>query len=453
MIKYKPNVFSNHKQKNFISDWLSILFGISPVYPRRRKNGNNFTYFSYNGIKKLGSSPLNEKIRQILLWKKSIQRNIGSNSVRFGKTLNFETPTYSIDELILGKFPNFSEAITDFFKFIPVLFLIFYKTSLFYRSNKISKFLLLFVIKFQHFFLKSVKLRNIFAIKTLLNVELEFRKKKFNLLLPGKYKNIKIFGKKKTLKILIDFQIQLSQNIIVKMFSFQKARILSGYSYEIKRLLENWFENPYRYYKIQKALVFANFKPKFNHVVFSLMSLSKRLHDNRMFYHLWNFSKNSFSIISRKNFRGVFFYTRKNFSNFSSDFILSLLKPLFCKKKNDFNVIFYFSVKFSKKYSMLSSFIFFNFIIDSVNLGITIPTLPYLNEVKNNYMNFKKKKGKKKNSPIRFSKNFQDFYYDSAESSLENSIFSMFKNKKNKTGQSVLLISQKDFIDICFINN
>ena len=157
MIKCKHQVFSNHKQKNFISDWLPILFGISPVYPRRRKNGNNFTYFSYNGIKKMISSPLNEKIRQILLWKKSIQRGTTGNFIKFGKTLNLKTPTYSIDELILGKFPNFSEAIKDFFKFLPVLFLIFYKTSLFYRNSKISKLLLLFVVKFQNFFFKSVK--------------------------------------------------------------------------------------------------------------------------------------------------------------------------------------------------------------------------------------------------------------------------------------------------------
>ena len=88
MTRCNKKILRNNFQNNFSSDLLPVLFGISPIYPRRRKNGNNFTYHPQNSIKKTSSSILNEKIRQIILWKKFIQRNKSEDSHKLKKNLD-----------------------------------------------------------------------------------------------------------------------------------------------------------------------------------------------------------------------------------------------------------------------------------------------------------------------------------------------------------------------------
>ena len=178
MTKLNLNGISKLNQKNYVSNWLLVLFGISSIDPRRCKNGNNFTYFPSRNVKKMKALPLNEKIKHILLWKKSIQQKKNQNPHKSKKNLYFKTPTYSIDNLILEKFPNFSKAVEEFIKFIPVLFLLLYKTFLLYQNYDFSKSFLSLATKLQEFFSKFLELKNVIMINNIFKLEIKIKKKK-----------------------------------------------------------------------------------------------------------------------------------------------------------------------------------------------------------------------------------------------------------------------------------
>merc|ERR1712166_349652 len=217
MTKLKKSSVNKFKQKDYISNWLLILFGISSIDPRRCKNGNNFTYFSSKNIKKLTSLPLNEKIKQILLWKKSIQKKRG-NFYQSRKNLYSKTPIYSIDDLILEKFPSFNQALEEFVKFIPVLFLILYKTFLVYQNYDFSKSFLSLTTKLQEFLSKFLKLKRVTTVDNIFKLELIINGKKIILLLPKNYSEILIFGGKKNIEIFNKFSISISPKCYFKNF-------------------------------------------------------------------------------------------------------------------------------------------------------------------------------------------------------------------------------------------
>ena len=100
--------------------WVYSLFGIFSTIPRRCINGTKHIYFFNKSMKKLRYMPFNEKIRQIILWKKEAQKNKD-------RTFNSSIPSYSMEELILEKFPNFMGALKEFLEFFPVFFFFFIK--------------------------------------------------------------------------------------------------------------------------------------------------------------------------------------------------------------------------------------------------------------------------------------------------------------------------------------
>ena len=453
MTRGKKKIQRNNYQNNFNSDLLPILFGISPIYPRRRKNGNNFTYHPQNSIKKTSSSLLNEKIRQIILWKKFIQRNKSEDLQKLKKNLNYKTPNYSLDEIILQKYPSFDVAIQEFFKFAPVLFLIIYKSSFFFQENKISGSFSILVSKIQSFFFYFVKLKHIFVIKNLFNFEMEFKKKKTNLTIPKKYINMKISGKNKVFKILMDFQIQLAQMVVEKIFFFHEFKFLSPSFYFLKRSFEIWFNNPLRYYKNSRGMVLNQFKLLYKKNIQLKFFLDKKLKKVLKFFKIWNFSKHILFRVSKDNIKGFFFFTEKYFSDFSFKIFLSLLKPLLCQKKNNKELEFYFSSKLAKKYSVVSSFLFLNFVTDYVNLGLILPTLAYLDlfKKKNHSLGIKNFKNKY-NSLVRLPNNLKQFFYDSNEFSSKNYFQNILKSKKNRKKKIFPDSKNFFFINICFMD-
>ena len=104
-----------------------------------------------------------------------------------------------------------------------------------------------------------MKLKGILIIKNVLKLTLEIRGKKIEVLLPHKKNYHKNFEKKKVSKILIDFQVELALNVLFKIFSFQKHKILSKFFYYVNKTSEIWFNNPVRYYIINRISNFKNY--------------------------------------------------------------------------------------------------------------------------------------------------------------------------------------------------
>jgi len=454
MTKLKKTTVNKFNQKDYISNWLLILFGISSIDPRRCKNGNNFTYFPSKNIKKLTSLPLNEKIKQILLWKKSIQKR-RETFYQSRKNLYSKIPTYSIDDLILEKFPSFIQAFEEFVKFIPVLFLILYKTFLVYQNYDFSKSFLSLTTKLQEFLSKFLKLKRVTTVDNIFKLELIINGKKIILLLPKNYSEILIFGRGKTLKFLMNFQFQLAQSVISKIFSFQECKVLGIRSYYFNRVSDNCFVSPLRYYKFDPKIwelqpkITNNNQKKFYHLLNNMIEKGTRL------CQYWSFSKNLLSTSSQTIFRGIFFYIQKNLSNFSNRMLLILSRIIFFDQSHHKEILFYFSKRISVKHSIISSFLFFNFIIDNINLKVILPTLAYLykHETVKSESFFERHSFKnKETSLLRFPKSFSEFYYDVNE--ISNNKYDLCLIKKKFFFTRLLFSNDltKNFINLCFIN-
>lgn len=454
MTKLNLNGISKLNQKNYVSNWLLVLFGISSIDPRRCKNGNNFTYFPSRNVKKMKALPLNEKIKHILLWKKSIQQKKNQNPHKSKKNLYFKTPTYSIDNLILEKFPNFSKAVEEFIKFIPVLFLLLYKTFLLYQNYDFSKSFLSLSTKLQEFFSKFLELKNVIMINNIFKLEIKIKKKKITLLLPKKYTEVQILGKKKTLKFLLSFQFQLAQSVISKILSFQGCKTLGTNSYYLNKVRDNCFHCPVRYYKKNQKTGYKLHKISILQKKMQHLLLGKISERGSSFFQHWNFSKNLLPKYSKTTFLGIFFSIQYNSISLPNKMILVLSKIVFFEQINYRGILFFFSKKVWAKHSLISSFMFFNFIIDSINLRIILPSLPYLyryEEMESQSKLEQYRREEKKKSLIRFSKNFDKFYYDMNE--ISNKKFNLCLIQNNQTNTQLFFSNdlQKIFLNICFI--
>lgn len=449
LINKRKNKFNFYPQKNTL-EWMYNLYGISPITPRRCSNGSNYTYLIPKNIKKLINLPINEKIRQVILWKKLIQRNQTKPFHELEKNLNIKTPSYSMDELILEKFPNFSTALCEFLKFIPVFFLVLHKNLLFFRNYDKSKSSIIFFSKLRFFLFESVELDKILMVGNNFKLELNTKGKKIDLLLSKRSIKSVNLKKKKTLKILIDFQEQLALSVLSKIFFFQEGKILNRTFYNFTRNPVSWFNNPIRYYKTIIDISVKHFDK--NAVFFNFSSNIKLV--NEMNFQLWNFSKNLLFNTCKHFFRGLFFYQDRNFYNPSYETILFLLKTLLCSDKNDRDLIFYFSKELTEKISLISGRLFFTYVMDQVNFGVAIPILPYFifKEKKTLGSNDRKEREKISKFPfIRAPENLSRFFFDLQENRLQNWKFNLIKGKRMKKKALFSNFYKKFFPTLCFL--
>ena len=426
--------------------WIYSLFGILSTIPRRCVNSSKYIYFFNKSVKKLKSSPLNEKIRQIILWKKEVQK-------KKEKSFNIKIPFYSIEELLLEKFPFFTGALVEFIKFFPLFFFVFYRNSPNYQKNKIPNQILSFIISFQFFLTDYVKLKGIVKIKNVLKLTFEIRGKKIEVLLPDKKIYHKIFEKKKVSKILIDFQLELALNVLSKIFSFQKHKILSKFFYYVNKTSESWFNNPVRYYRINKISNFKNCTESLKRLNITTFFFYKIRDLKKKSYRLWNFSKNLLRNTFKNHFQGQFFYISFDLLNFNLHMITSLFQFFSCREKNQKDLMYFFTKNLPQKSSLLSGSLFSNFIIDSVNLDINLPILPYLNSFPkiNQKSRFKRFSENKRKSILRKSKNFKNFYFDLNEISFNNLPYIIFKKKTTYIFPFNINIDKKFPINLYFM--
>ena len=221
--------------------------------------------------------------------------------------------------------------------------------------------------------------------------------------------------------------------------------------YNITKNPEIWFNNPIRYYK---TIINISVKHFDENVFFFEFFSSKKL-VNEMPFQLWNFSKNPIFNTCKNFFRGLFFYQDKIFYNPSYEMTLFLLKSLLCSDKNDQNLIFYFSKKVTKKISLISGGLFFTYVMDQVNFGVTIPTLPYFlfKGKKTLGSNDSKEREKLPRFPfIRAPENLSRFFLDIEENRVQNWKISLIKGKTMKKRSLFSNFYKKFFPIICFLS-
>jgi hypothetical protein len=445
-MKRIENIWNKSASTDFNLFWTYSLFGILSTIPRRCVNSTRNIYFFNKSVKNLKSTLLNEKIRQIILWKKEVQK-------KKEKCFNIQIPFYSIEELLLEKFPYFTGALLEFIKFFPLFFFVFHRNSPNYQKNKFSSQILSFIIRFQFFLTNYVKLKGILIIKNVLKLTLEIRGKKIEVLLPHKKNYHKNCEKKKVSKILIDFQVELALNVLFKIFSFQKHKILSKFFYYVNKTSEIWFNNPVRYYIINRISNFKNYTKSLKRLHITTFFFYRFQDSKKESYRLWNFSKNLVRNTFKNHFQGQFFYISFDVLNFNLHMITSLFLSLLCHEKNEKDLMYFFTKNLPQKSSLLSEPLFSNFIVDSVNLDINLPILPYLNSFSkiNQKSNLKRFSENKKKSILRKSKNFKNFYFDLNEISFKNFHYIIFKNKTTNIIQFNINIDKKFPIYLCFM--
>ena len=252
MAKKKLNTLSKFNPKNLNSDIILILYGISSVNPRRVEVKNKNYYLLKKSIKKIENSILSEKIRQILIWKKIIQNKRKTDVHDLKQTLGIKLPSYSLDDLIVEQFPNFSSAYKEFFRLIPLYFSIIQKNFLYNLVPQMPQIFIPFIIMFQFFLSNFVRLNRIIIIDEIYKLELDIKGRKTEIVLSRKFNSNKILPEKKIFKIIIDFKILLAQAVISKIYSFRKISLLGENFYRLNSIFEIWFNNPKRYYKEKK---------------------------------------------------------------------------------------------------------------------------------------------------------------------------------------------------------
>jgi|EP00802_Teleaulax_amphioxeia_P015281 hypothetical protein len=426
--------------------WVYSLFGISSTIPRRCINGIKHIYFFNQSMKNLKYMPFNEKIRQIILWKKEAQKNKD-------KTFNTRIPSYSMEELILEKFPTFKEALKEFLGFFPMFFFIFYKNLLTYRKYMFLNPVLSFITRFQFFLTGYVKLKRIIIIENILKLKLVIKGKKFDIIIPKKQNDFKISEERKTVKILINFQIQLASNVLSKIFSLQKHKILSKSYYYINRTYENWFINPLRYYKVKEKSSVISYHNCIKHLNKTIFFRNKIGLFKENLNQLWNFSKNFLKNTLGNSYQNKFFYISTDISNFCFQIVTTMLQFSSCPNQNHGDLSYFYSKNFYNKNSLLTGSLFLNFLIDCVNIGINLPTLPYLNPFRkiNRKFSLKRFSRNKKKLIFRNSRSFKNLYFDLDEISFSNTQYSIFTNKKNRFNPFDVNIYKGFLLDLCFM--
>ena len=91
-MKRIENIWNKSASTDFNLFWTYSLFGILSTIPRRCVNSTRNIYFFNKSVKNLKSTLLNEKIRQIILWKKEVQKK--KKNVLISKSLFIQLKNY-----------------------------------------------------------------------------------------------------------------------------------------------------------------------------------------------------------------------------------------------------------------------------------------------------------------------------------------------------------------------
>ncbi|KAJ1798898.1 mRNA-binding ribosome synthesis protein nop7, partial [Coemansia sp. RSA 2599] len=107
---------------------LCILKGIYPVEPRNRKKANKgsttlTTFYYAKDIQLLLSEPLMNKLREHKIFLRRLKHAIGKQDLTKAKTLENNRPQYTLDHLVIERYPTFAEALRDMDDALCMVFL------------------------------------------------------------------------------------------------------------------------------------------------------------------------------------------------------------------------------------------------------------------------------------------------------------------------------------------
>ncbi|XP_073011657.1 pescadillo homolog [Typha latifolia] len=92
---------------------LCILKGVFPRVPKKKVEGNHKTYYHMKDIMFLAHEPLVEKLRDIRAHRKKVKKAIARKNRDLADRLLNRQPTYTLDRLILERYPTFVDALRD----------------------------------------------------------------------------------------------------------------------------------------------------------------------------------------------------------------------------------------------------------------------------------------------------------------------------------------------------
>lgn len=107
---------------------LCILKGIYPVEPKSRKRANRgstapTTFYYSKDIQLLLSEPLINKFREHKIFLRRLQRALGKDDITKAKKLEANRPDYTLDHLVIERYPTFVEALRDLDDALCMVFL------------------------------------------------------------------------------------------------------------------------------------------------------------------------------------------------------------------------------------------------------------------------------------------------------------------------------------------
>ncbi|KAJ2791074.1 mRNA-binding ribosome synthesis protein nop7, partial [Coemansia guatemalensis] len=107
---------------------LCILKGIYPVEPRSAKRANRgstkpTTFYYTQDVKLLSSEPLIAKFRQHKIFLRRLQHALGKKDFTRAKNLNSHRPEYTLNHLVIERYPSFTDALRDLDDALCMVFL------------------------------------------------------------------------------------------------------------------------------------------------------------------------------------------------------------------------------------------------------------------------------------------------------------------------------------------
>ncbi|XP_030544711.1 pescadillo homolog [Rhodamnia argentea] len=92
---------------------LCILKGVFPREPKKKVKGNHHTYYHLKDIMFVKHDPLLEKFREMRTYDKKLKKAVAKKNKDLYERLRTRKPTYTLDRLILERYPKFADALRD----------------------------------------------------------------------------------------------------------------------------------------------------------------------------------------------------------------------------------------------------------------------------------------------------------------------------------------------------
>ncbi|KAJ2493725.1 mRNA-binding ribosome synthesis protein nop7 [Coemansia sp. RSA 2050] len=146
---------------------LCILKGIYPVEPRSQKKANRgsskpTTFYYAKDIQLLLSEPLIAKFREHKIFLRKLQRALGKDDLTRAKGLEARRPEYTLDHLVIERYPTFVDALRDLDDALCMVFLFATMPTVSKVTNEIVEDCKRLSTEFMHYVIHSHSLRKVF---------------------------------------------------------------------------------------------------------------------------------------------------------------------------------------------------------------------------------------------------------------------------------------------------